>query len=254
MYCYGYNDYITNYLKELKAFNKVSIENLLSHTSGIINYYKILIKLNKTAFNITNNNVYELLKSENLLFNPGSHFDYSNSNYVLLAIIIEKVTGLSYKNFIEENIFKKIGMENSYVFDETKPVIKNRAYGYKKVNNKYYCDYQEALTVGDGGIFSTLNDLYIWDQILYTDRLVSKENLDLAFSTKYDLEEDYGFGWSLDESNKKIWHTGLDAGFRSMITRYLKEKLTVIILSNSSVCTYKERKRITDYLYNTYKN
>ena len=115
--------------------------------------------------------------------------------------------------------------------------------------NDIFCDYSEALTVGDGGIFSTIGDLFKWDQALYTDTLVSRKSIDLAMNNGLKGEgEQYSFGWNVNVDNmgnKKVWHTGLDAGFRSVITRYIDKEFTVIILSNSSECTWEERQKIT---------
>jgi len=253
----GFDDKITNFLPELLNYNGVTVRHLLNNCSGIENYYRIVDRLNMSAINITNKEVYNLLIDEQkLLFEPGTRFDYSNSNWVLLAMIIERLTGLSYGKYMEVNIFKKLGMINTRVFDEKQPIVKNRAYGYRRGDNKFYCEYLEALTIGDGGVFSTIGDLYKWDQALYTGKLVSKENIELSFSNGIeDGEEQYGFGWSLGEDevgNKKIWSTGLDAGFRSVITRYLDSEFTVVILSNSSECTWEERKEITTKLYKIY--
>jgi CubicO group peptidase (beta-lactamase class C family) len=250
----GYEKMLTDYLSELSYCQGVTVRHLLNNTSGIENYYRIIERIDKSVVNVTNKDVYSLLiDQKSLLFEPGSKFDYSNSNWVLLSLLIENLSGLSYSQFIEENIFNRIGMKDAMVFDEMQPIVKNRAYGYRKENNNYYCDYVEALTVGDGGIFATIEDLYIWDQVLYTDKLVSRESIALAFTNGTgEGEEKYGFGWSIEDyetGNKKVWHTGLDAGFRSVITRYLDKEFTVIILSNSSQCTWDERKKITNELY-----
>ncbi|MBS4537500.1 beta-lactamase family protein [Clostridium sp. D2Q-11] len=252
-----YEDMITDYFLELTNYQGVKIRHLLNNTSGIENYYRIIDRLGISPSNISNKEVFELLiKEKKLLFEPGSKFDYSNSNWVLLALLIKKITGVSYKEFIEKSIFNKLGMKNSIIFTKKQQIVKNRAYGYRYEYKNIYCDYVESLTVGDGGIFTTIEDLYKWDQALYTEELVSKESIELSFTNgSVDGEEAYGFGWSIgedDSGTRKIWHTGLDAGFRSVITRYLDSKFTVIILSNSSACSWDERKGITNELYNIF--
>lgn len=252
-----YDEKLTEFFPKLYNYKGVTIRHLLNNCSGIENYYSIIDRLGISAVNIDNKKVYEiLLKEEGLLFKPGSKFDYSNSNWVLLAMIIERVSGVSYDKFMQENIFNVIGMKNSIVFTEKQPIVKNRAYGYGIKNEYIYCDYVEALTVGDGGILTTIGDLYKWDQALYTNRLVSKESVTLSFTNgSTEGEEKYGFGWSIGEDelgNIKVWHTGFDAGFRSVITRYVDDKFTVVILSNSSQCSWEERKKITENLYCNY--
>lgn len=199
------------------------------------------------------------MNQNELLFEPQTRFDYSNSNYVLLAMIIERVTRRSYKDYLKESIFEKIGMSDTWIFDEKQPVVFNRAYGYRKEETGYLCDYVDALTIGDGGVFSTMEDLYLWDQVLSTEKLVSLETMELAFmpgkgKDGRTLEENYGFGWSIKEKSgsKIVSHSGLDAGFRSLITRYLPEQFTVIVLSNSADCTGPEKKEITKRLFELY--
>lgn len=257
-----YEDKMTTYLPELSHFcNLVTIRHLLNNRSGIENYYRLLARLNKSPIYLCNREIYDLLVTENkLLFEPGTYFDYSNSNYVLLARIIEVVTKATFQEYLQENIFDKLGMNETMIFDERQPLVLNRAYGYRKEKNDFYCDYVEALTIGDGGVFSTIENLYLWDQALYTEKLVCNQTMKLAFSAGQGengshLEEEYGFGWSISVENglKKVWHSGLDAGFRTLITRYLSEQFTVIILSNSADCTWVERKQITEKLYEFHK-
>jgi CubicO group peptidase (beta-lactamase class C family) len=254
----SYGDSIVRYIPELGHYCRaVTLKNMLNNASGIENYYRILERLKIPSLGITNKDVLNVLADENrLLFPPGEKFDYSNSNWVLLAVIIERVTNLSYRDFLTEYIFKPLGMKSSYIFDEGQPIIPNRAYGYKMVDGSMCCDYYDALTTGDGGIFTTIEDLYLWDQALYTDKLISYENMELVFtpgkSNKgMDLEEDYGFGWSIGtyKGIKKLWHSGLDAGYRSLITRFPEKKISVVLLSNSSEFSWGERLKITNMFY-----
>ncbi|XMB86386.1 serine hydrolase domain-containing protein [Mycoplasmatota bacterium WC44] len=249
----NYDDLLISYLPELKHYSDVTIRNLLNNTSGIENYYDILSRKRISPYLITNSEVLDLLIESKLLFTPGTMFDYSNSNYVLLSIIVERVSKRSFIQYIKEEIFVRLGMNNSYILDENQSVIPNRAYGYKK-DESFICDDLEALTVGDGGIYSTLDDLYLWAEALNGGRLITKGNLQLAFTPALGkngekLEEDYGFGWSIDFDTSKVWHTGLYGGFRSVITRYTLDGFTVLILSNSSECSWEERKSITSKLY-----
>lgn len=252
-----YEREITDFFPELFKYSGVTVRQLLNHTSGIENYYRIYDRLSKSTVNASNHEVYELLqKEQKLQFHPGTRFEYSNSNYVLLALLIEKVSGITLADYMERNIFNILGMKISTVFHEKQPIIKNRAYGYKMVGALTYCDYSDALTTGDGGLFSTLEDLYLWDQALYTEKLVSKESINLAFTKGLENSvEQYGFGWSIEvnaDNKKKVWHSGSDAGFRSAITRFVDDEFTVIILSNSAECTWQERQLITGELFDLF--
>lgn len=254
----GLNDSIVKYIPEISHYcGNVTIRCMLNNTSGIENYYRILERVNRKSLAITNEDVLNLLFNENsLLFSPGEKFDYSNSNYVLLAVVIERVTGLSYDEFMNKNIFSVLGMKNSFVFDEKQPIISGRAYGYRVKNDIICCDYYDALTTGDGGVFSTTDDLYLWDQALYTDKLVGRGSIELAFTPGKSnkgrrFEEDYGFGWAIGAYNGtiRLWHSGLDAGFRSLITRFPEDRITIVLLSNNSEFLWGERLEITNRLY-----
>ena len=231
----------------------MTIRHLLTHSSGIINYYNILEKLNINELHLTNDHCYKLLCNEtNLLFNPGEKFDYSNSNYVLLAMIIEKISKVTFSEFLDTNIFKPLNMNNSLVFDEAQPIVSNRAYGYDFKNHRYSCDYTGAFTTGDGCIFSSISDMSLFINGLYNNKLISKKSLNEAFTSfKSNDNEDlgYGFGWETHRSTdnlKRLHHSGLDAGFRSLITTFPQYELTVILLSNNSQFSFQDRLEITD--------
>lgn len=249
-----YNDRIVDYFPELTHYcSDVTIQHLLNHTSGIINYYEILNRLNIQDINFTNNKCYDLLmKESNLLFKPGDKFDYSNSNYVLLALLIERVTSQAFDKFIYENIFKTLGMNNSLVFDERQPIVKNRAFGYGKKEGLFYCNYIGALTTGDGCVFSTIEDMIKFEKALYSDIIVSKQVLEEVLkSAKLNNGEDagYAFGWETHRSTKtlkRLHHSGADNGCRSLITTFPDHRLTVILLSNYDGFTWEDRLNITD--------
>lgn len=256
----SYDDEIIKYFPELKHYCKgVTIRHLLNHTSGIINYYRILDRINMSELHLTNNECYNLLINEkNLLFAPGDEFDYSNSNYVLLAMLIEKVTGKTLNDFLKENIFKPLEMNNSMVFNEKQPIVKNRAYGYGIKDNYFYCDYTGAFTTGDGCIYSSMDDLIKFEKALYSDEIIKKESLKEAFiSSVLNNGEDsgYGFGWETHRSIpnlKRLHHSGADNGFRSLFTTFPEHRLTVIILSNFNEFTWDDRLNITNYFIEKY--
>lgn len=161
---------------------------------------------------------------------------------------------MTYGKFLKHHIFNPLGMSNSLVYDESKPVILNRAYGYTPSKSGYRCDDICVYTTGDGCVFSTIDDLYLWTKALDSDMLVGRDSLKAAFTSGKSTdgsELGYGFGWEIKISNgiRRIYHTGLDGGFRNMITRFSDEGLTVILLSNNGGFSYQKRLDITNYFY-----
>ena len=228
----SYDDKASQYLSELPDYAKnVSIRHLLSHTSGIRDYESILT--GKKGLN--NQDVLNWLQEQKgLQFPSGSQFQYSNSGYIILSTIIEKISGDSYKMFLEKNIFVPLKMNNTEVYDGSTSINKNRAIGYDR--QKKPDDYS-ILTTGDGGIYSTPEDLYKFDQALRDFSLVSKENSNQMY-TPFTLSDGklsmYGFGWFIDDSagGKTVSHTGGLDGFRALFWRDLKNNKTIITLTN----------------------
>ncbi len=227
------NDKIVDYFPELPDFmGKITIRNLLNHTAGLPDYYA----MGKYVDSMTNDMVLKvILNLKSLKFLPGQKYSYSNTGYVLLSMLIERVSKKSYRKFLRWQIFDPIGMEYSEVFDGTQPKMPGRARGHTKSGERN--DYQ-SFTTGAGGIYSQLDDLFLWDQALYEDNLISAEWLELMFSpatlTNGTLSY-YGFGWVLEAKNPKIvQHSGSLAGFRSYYYRDMENNNTIILLSNFS--------------------
>ena len=230
----SYRDKLSKYFPEFPDYgDKVTIEHLMTHTSGIRDYFTLGIYKK----DLKNSDVLRsLVKQESLYFEPGDQFAYSNSGYMLLSMIVAKVSELPFHEFISKHIFKPLEMKESLVFDESKPVIANRAIGYNRFRKK---DDYEILTTGDGGIFSTVEDMYKWSQALYTEKLVTAETLKQAFIPfilNDNSPSEYGFGWSVlkGESMYVVQHTGGLAGYRAVIRRDLLNETTVVMLSNSA--------------------
>lgn len=229
----NYDEALVKYFPEFPSWAKhVTIRHLMTHTSGIPDYFELIT----AEPDMTNHDVLNaLVVVDSLHFDPGDQYEYSNSNYALLAMIVEKASGQPFHIFLKKNIFAPLEMSSSLVYDESKPKIKRRAIGYTPFGEK---DDYNLLTVGAGGIFSTVNDLFKWDQALYTEKLVSQSTLNEAF-TPHKLNNDstsnYGFGWAIrgDEGDKWVEHFGALAGFRTYIGRQLKDKNTVILLTNT---------------------
>lgn len=227
----AYDDKITDYFQELPDFmGEITIRNLLNHTSGLPDYYS----MGKYVDSMTNDMVLKVILDLNSLeFPPGQQYSYGNTGYVLLAMLIERVSKKSYRMFLRRQIFDPIGMEYSEVFDGTQPKMPGRARGHTQSGERN--DYQ-ALTTGAGGIYSQVDGLFLWDQALYDDYLVKKETLNQAYTPARLTNGEpsyYGFGWVLEARNPKVvQHSGSLAGFRSFFYRDTENKNTIILLSN----------------------
>jgi CubicO group peptidase (beta-lactamase class C family) len=230
----SYDDLVSKYIPEFSDsahFSKVTLRHLLTHTSGMPDYGDLAIDdsgLDQKEL------IVALLKKENTLAEPGLRYRYSNPGYVLLAIVVERVSGKRFADFLKQEIFTPVGMTSTFVYDSSgrKPAL--AALGYDQFGETD--DGAPTAIPGDGGLYSTVDDLFKWDQSLYTDKLVRQPTLSEAF-TPGKVQEGttiYGFGWNVVEEggNKYLWHQGSQAGFRAFIERGLTERVTVIMLTN----------------------
>jgi len=234
--------YLPDYPKENGA--KITIHHLLTHTSGIPNSYE---STKPKAFKPDNYKLKELVKEFSALpleFTPGEKFSYCNAGYNLLGFIVETITKKQYEEVLQDRIFTPLKMTNTG-FDKHRTLQKNRASGYFKNWGDYYnANYIDMSNVSAAGaIYSTVEDLYLWDQALYSEKLLPKKYMDLVF-TKHisdpDYGGEYGYGWSIKNkrignSNSKvetISHDGTIDGFCAIFTRIPSSKSTVILLSN----------------------
>ena len=243
----SYEDKLSEYFPEFPDYAvKITIRHLLNHTSGIpnwMNYSVFRARPGDFIDDITNEDVLEfLVHLDSLDFAPGENFSYSNSGYLLLAMIVEKVSGEPFHIFMKQNIFDPLDMKNTLVWNKTKPEIPNKTIGYSQFGEK---DDFNILTTGDGGIYSTIEDLYKWDQGLYTEKLVSQRTLKEAFTpgllndgTSSRILSDstwgYGFGWLLRKNSSKniVWHDGGFNGFNAVFYRELNERQVIVLLTN----------------------
>ncbi|MGH8167362.1 MAG: serine hydrolase domain-containing protein, partial [Woeseiaceae bacterium] len=172
-------------------------------------------------------------QQDHTYFEPGSEHRYSNSGYAVLATIVEQISGKPYAQFLKENIFEPLGMRNSVAFQEGISTVPNRAYGYHVTGDGVEFSDQSpwSAVLGDGGIYSSVTDLTLWDEALYGNGLVRKELKEQAFTPAL---ETYGFGWRIDEfgGHRRMHHEGTTVGFRNFIQRFPDDRLTVIVLSN----------------------
>jgi len=211
---------------------EISVTNLLQHTSGLLDYEDFVPT--DSPDQVHDSDVLELMQATNeTYFPPGSEYRYSNSGYAVLAMLVETYSGRSFPDFLRENIFEPVGMSNTVAFVEGVNSVPDRTYGYTVnsdgVENTDQSPWSAVL--GDGGIYSSLDDLFKWDQALYTDDLISFELLERSWTPNLEL---YGFGWRIDtyKGHKRYRHSGSTSGFRNYIERYPDDNLTVIVLTN----------------------
>jgi CubicO group peptidase (beta-lactamase class C family) len=237
----SFDDPITKFFPEFPDYGKcIKVRHLLNHTSGLIAYEDIIPP--GTTLPVLDVNVLRLLEAEDhTYFPPGAEFRYSNTGFAFLALIVEKVSGQQYSAFLREHIFKPLGMDGTLAYEQGISAVSHRAYGYTAQNDGSWIKTDQSVTssvLGDGGIYSSINDLFKWDQALYTSKVVSKKMLEQAFTpgenTLHDNNLRYGFGWFISEYRglRKIWHYGSSVGFSTRIERFPDQKFTVIILSN----------------------
>ena len=184
-------------------------------------------------------------KNEDLLFDPGSKYGYSNSNFVLLAYIIEKVAGVPYQNFMEKSIFDPLQMEHTKPF-KYKEIVPKRAEGYDPANNSFGLEkrgfYNNSIKTGSGALFSTVGDLLKLDQALYNESILNEETKKLMF-TPIDKNE-YGLGWGIWKrfDKNKHDHDGASPGSVAYFSRYPDDKVTIIFLGNINTGAFNRMK------------
>ena len=227
------NDPMCQYVANCPAtWKPITIKNLLTHTSGIPNYTSFPDFAKTTISPIKNAEMIKMLEEKPLDFTVGEKYSYSNSGYYILGEIVEKVSGKTYADFLQENIFTPLGMKATG-YDNPLEIIKNRAAGYQrqagKIVNASYMDM--TVPYSAGALYSTTGDLLLWDQALYTEKLVPQKTLDEIFTP---VKSGYGYGWGISEKfdRRKISHGGGIYGFATDISRFPDDKVTVIVLTN----------------------
>ncbi|WP_312104577.1 serine hydrolase domain-containing protein [Lachnoclostridium sp.] len=236
------NDSITNYFPEFHQFDKrITIHHLLTHTSGLQYLFREGFPILYSKSKHKHENMFNFFKDKPLLCEPGEKWNYSNYGYYLLACIIENVSGISYDEFLKKNIFEPLNMENTGN-ERNKVIVPGLANGYYLNNNDLiHNDYVNMdVTFGSGDIYSTVEDMLLWDRALYNGELVSKTTLDTIFSPYANSGErstednDYGYGWFIDKmyGRNRISHDGGGLGATTEFHRYVDEEVSIIVLSN----------------------
>jgi CubicO group peptidase (beta-lactamase class C family) len=227
-------DKLSKYIPDYPNGDKITIENLLTHTSGIFNYTNdVEFMKTATAKTITPEHLIELFKNKPLDFQPGEKYNYSNSGYVLLGFIIEKVTGKSYFTIVRENILRPLQMDHSG-FDFKALKSADKATGYLKLTSKINQPapiFDSSAAYAAGALYTTVGDLYKWDRALYTGQIISDTSLEQAFTPH---QSHYGYGWVIDSAygKKVVMHEGGIFGFVSFIGRVPADQTCIILFDN----------------------
>lgn len=254
---------ITTYLPDYPKANgdKITIHHLLTHTSGIPNYtsFPNFFK-DKSRNPYTPEEFVKTFSSLPLEFTPGEKFNYSNSGYFLLGYIIEKISGKTYEQYLQEIILTPLKMVNSG-YDHSDVIIKNRAAGYekrgKKISNSPYLDM--SIPYAAGSLYSTVEDLYLWDQALYTNKLLSSKSMESLFNTYIKAGNgSYGYGWFIEEIDngasgklKVTQHGGGINGFNTLIYRIPSDKNLIVLMNNTGGTVLNQiNESIRSILYN----
>jgi CubicO group peptidase (beta-lactamase class C family) len=250
-----YEQKLTEIFRDFPAYGKsISIRNLLNHTGGLQDYETLMEQPGTKGkwtddHQIQDAEVLTLLEqTDQGMFRPGTQWYYSNSGYVVLGLIVAKVSGQTFPEFLHQRIFAPLKMDHTVAYVRGQNQITNRAYGHTKDGNTWKQTDQSSTsaTLGDGGIYSSLEDLAKWDEALRTHKLLSKEEMQPALtpvtlqltSTNIDAQPrwpansdrpegtpvSYGFGWFLDpyRAHPRMWHYGETMGFHSYIVRFTK--------------------------------
>ena len=246
-------DSVCNYVPACpNAWKLVTIHHLLTHTSGIPSYTEFPDNDDFERKPMTVTATIERFKNKPLEFKPGERFHYDNSGYALLGYIVELVSGKSYEEFLRENIFAPLGMLNSG-YDHPRTILKHRAAGYARRRDALVnATYMEMDTpFSSGALYSTVEDIYLWDQALDTEKLLKRQALAVMFTPMTDEEfgwhgyTRYGYGWHIMRqfNRRLVYHTGHISGFVAYIGRYPEDKVSIIILSNREDASVRRASR-----------
>jgi CubicO group peptidase (beta-lactamase class C family) len=234
----GLEDPLTKYFPEAPAsWKQVTVRELLSHTAGFTDYPKDFDEQK----NYTEEELLKIVEAIPLAYPPGTRWSYSNLGYLTLGILIHKVTGEFYGDFLQQRIFRPLGMSTTRIISEA-DIIPNRSAGYRLVKGevKNQAWVSPALnTTADGSLYFSILDLAKWDAALYTDRLLKKSSLAQMWTVAplrsgQPNSGHYGYGWFIEvqDGHRLIEHEGQWQGFETQISRYVDDELTVVVLTN----------------------
>lgn len=237
------DDSITHYIPEL-SYDQITIRQLLNHTSGLAIYFWLAEHKWEGDHAPSNEEMIALLAQYDMpqFFRSGRRFDYSNTGYILLASVVERVSGQSFGDYVEENIFKPLNMDDSFVYSfDHSPIRNNQLAGFRRYGRTRKFEIPGTVndgTVGDKNVYATANDLYKWITGLNNGLVISQESLEQMYTrgvSRYGRQVPYGFGFRLGSSGgeQMIYHDGKWNGFRTSLRQY-EDGLTIILLEHSS--------------------
>ncbi|MBL7806608.1 MAG: serine hydrolase [Saprospiraceae bacterium] len=239
------DDPIQQYLPEL-PYPDITIQHLLQHTSGLPEYFDLFTLYKEALDTLTNEGLIQLYADTKptLEFAPGERWAYCNTNYVLISAIIERVSGMNAATFMDKNIIKPLGLKDTYIYHLRMPEVpENHVVGYKEENGGSWL--HDLINVdgvtGDGNMYSSVEDLWTWEQSWYTEKLVKKSTLELALKPcilKDGKTAPYGFGWGIVKPGEMYQHTGGWNGFANIICRDVKNKRCLVVLNSNGSGMY----------------
>lgn len=249
----NYEDSVQKFFPDF-PYKGITVRQLLTHQSGLTNYTYFCDKVWDRRKVIDNENVRCLMTQHKPqpYYPPGIRYDYSNTGYILLAGIVQKVGKMRFEDFMREHIFRPSGMTNTYVYNHGNPVeIKDAVEGYNNRRRKAGKSYLDGV-LGDKGVYSTVEDLYKWDRTLYAGTVLTEATMKEAFKPAFKDrkgKDNYGFGWRLKDydGDEVVWHGGWWEGFKTMFIRNLKDETVIIVLTNSLIGHLKSNELLDVY-------
>jgi len=234
----GLEDPLTKYFPDAPAtWKQVTIRELLSHTAGFTDYPKDF----DMRKDYTEGDLIKIVGNIPLAFPPGTRWSYSNLGFLTLGIVIHKVTGEFYGDFLQQRIFRPLGMRATRIISEA-DIVPNRSAGYRLVKGELKNQEWVSPTVNtpaDGSLYFSILDLAKWDAALYTEKLLKRSSLEQMWtvsklSNGQPNSGHYGFGWFIEskKGHRVVEHAGAWQGFETQISRYVDDRLTVVVLTN----------------------
>jgi CubicO group peptidase (beta-lactamase class C family) len=238
----SYDDDVVRWIPDFPTFDAprpLKVRDLLNQTSGLPDYIGIFKGNDDEFAKLSCHDVAKMLEGKKLKFAPGAEYKYSNTNYALLPLVVERASGKTFARFLHDHIFVPLGMTSTQVADEVPYHVANRVVGYSKkpLSDKYEVSQRDGPICGDGNVFTTARDMAKWDEALTNAKLVRIATLAEAWTPPTlpdDKKSEYGFGWVAQSKNGKkiVWHNGGWNGTHTVIVRRLDDRLTVVILCN----------------------
>src|SRR5688572_11031204 len=240
------DDEIQKYLPDFPRYQApITINHLIHHTSGLRDLFGLLFLEGRSYLDhLSEEEAYAILKNQKSLnFSPGERQSYTNSGYFLLGTIVKAASGITLREFADKNIFSPLGMKNTFYLDDNTQIIRNKAESYLKIRDKegFQNQIRRYDLVGSAGIYTNVEDLFLWDQNFYhnklgnaTQAIVDKMLDEWVLNNGQRTGYSFGLGVSYLNGIKRVNHVGGHAGYTAILSRYPEEKLSVIILSNRS--------------------